>query len=498
MKILVVSSYPPRPCGVGAYTRDQVARLRTEGHEVTVLSPLDGEGEERAAFIGGLAFRRAARLAPGFDRIVVHFQPSLYYAPRRPFSKMITSVSLWWLVGRGPNVELLVHEADPPELWRPDYFILRLAFKRAGRVWFHTEAERAALERDYRVRVRAGVMPHVVAPVSRVRPSKEEARRRLGIDGEGSILVCAGFLQRSKGFDRALEAFAAARRGGGRLFLVGSVREPTTETLDYARGLADRSRELPGVAMIERFVSDEEFDLWVIAADELLLPYRRSWSSGVLARAHALGTPSIVTRVGGLGEQVGPTDVVVDDEVGLIRAVEQALNISASFAPEAVASSSSPVVMPPEGERRRSDWDPELEAPGARKEGRKVLIGLILVSVLLAALAQITLKHGMNQVTSDGTLPLSLGSPLHTFRRVALNLAVVAGLATFVASAAVWLIVLSRVSLSFAYPFASLTYVLILLFDRFVMHERVSGIRYAGVALIVSGILLVSRTHQPS
>jgi drug/metabolite transporter (DMT)-like permease len=83
-----------------------------------------------------------------------------------------------------------------------------------------------------------------------------------------------------------------------------------------------------------------------------------------------------------------------------------------------------------------------------------------------------------------------------TARRVASNAAVVAGLLTFVVSAAVWILVLSRVSLSFAYPFVSLTYVIILLFDGLVLHEQVSSLRWAGVAFIIAGILLVSRTHQ--
>ena len=120
----------------------------------------------------------------------------------------------------------------------------------------------------------------------------------------------------------------------------------------------------------------------------------------------------------------------------------------------------------------------------------------MLISVALAAVAQLTLKHGMNQVTSHGEVPLDLGRPADVLRRVAANLSVWAGLATFVLSAAVWLIVLSKASLSFAYPFASLTYVLILVFDRFVLREPISGLRYGGVALIIAGLLLISRTHQ--
>jgi drug/metabolite transporter (DMT)-like permease len=133
--------------------------------------------------------------------------------------------------------------------------------------------------------------------------------------------------------------------------------------------------------------------------------------------------------------------------------------------------------------------DPEAHHP---KEGSRVmLIGLILLSVALAATAQLTLKHGMNQVTeASGTATLSGGS----LRAVVTNLSVLGGLAIFGLSAVVWLLVLSRASLSFAYPFASLTYVLILLADRFVLHEEIPLLRWAGVFAIMTGIILVAQT----
>ena len=56
---------------------------------------------------------------------------------------------------------------------------------------------------------------------------------------------------------------------------------------------------------------------------------------------------------------------------------------------------------------------------------------------------------------------------------------------------------LSRASLSFAYPFASLTYVLILLADKFILHEEIPPLRWAGVFFIMTGIMLVAQTpHQ--
>jgi drug/metabolite transporter (DMT)-like permease len=140
--------------------------------------------------------------------------------------------------------------------------------------------------------------------------------------------------------------------------------------------------------------------------------------------------------------------------------------------------------------------DPEaheahLEHVERGRKNRTMLIGLILLSVALAALAQITLKHGMNQVAaSTGELHLNAGS----LRDVVTTLAVWAGLFLFGLSAFVWLAVLSRTSLSFAYPFASLSYALILLADRFVLHEQIPPLRWAGVFFIMMGIVLVAQT----
>ena len=128
---------------------------------------------------------------------------------------------------------------------------------------------------------------------------------------------------------------------------------------------------------------------------------------------------------------------------------------------------------------------------GTQKGTSGMLIALILVSVTLAAVAQLTLKAGMNRVTDRiGEVSLS-GEAL---RAIAGTPLVWLGLALFGLSAVVWLGVLSRTSLSFAYPFAALTYVLIVLFDLFILHEDIPAPRWAGVAFIAVGIFFVSRT----
>lgn len=331
MRVLIVSSYPPRPCGIGAYAAAQARGLAEDGHRVTVVSPPDGDGDVRVGFSWGRPFLAAARLGGGYDRIVVHFQPALYAPPRAPLAKIAASLGLLWLCLRRRRTEVLVHEADPPRLWRPDYLLLALAFRAAPALLFHTAREREALERAYRVRVRGRLVRHADGVRLTARLSRAEARRRLGLPPREPILLCAGFLHPDKGFERALEAFS--RAGEGRLYVVGAVRDPTPANRAYAEALRAAAAGTPGVELVERFVSDEEFDAWLAAADALLLPYRRAWSSGALARAQAVGTPAVVSDVGGLAEQASVRDLVVRDDAELAAAVARLVGAGEGVAP---------------------------------------------------------------------------------------------------------------------------------------------------------------------
>jgi drug/metabolite transporter (DMT)-like permease len=128
-----------------------------------------------------------------------------------------------------------------------------------------------------------------------------------------------------------------------------------------------------------------------------------------------------------------------------------------------------------------------------RKGPPTMLIAMILLSVGLAAVAQLALKEGMNQVNAE-LAPAKFSLNGDSLRVVVGQPFVWGGLVLFGFSAIVWLVVLSRASLSFAYPFAALTYVMILLFDHFVLDEPVPALRWAGVGFIATGIILVSRT----
>lgn len=125
-----------------------------------------------------------------------------------------------------------------------------------------------------------------------------------------------------------------------------------------------------------------------------------------------------------------------------------------------------------------------------KKPGINIAIVYILMSVIGGAVGQIILKKGM---TSMGPLTLTAQTLLGTLWRMATNPYVIIGLAIYMAGTVFWLTALSRVELSFAYPFASLSYVLMLAAAWILFKENITVTRLIGTAVIVIGVLLVAR-----
>lgn len=116
------------------------------------------------------------------------------------------------------------------------------------------------------------------------------------------------------------------------------------------------------------------------------------------------------------------------------------------------------------------------------------VIALILFTVTSNAAAQIMLKLGMTQV---GAVSLEQGL-VPTVLRIALQPWVVFGLLTFGISMASHLIVLSRVDLSFAYPFLSIAYIIVAAYSFFFLGENITSPRLIGYGLICLGTLFVA------
>ena len=96
-------------------------------------------------------------------------------------------------------------------------------------------------------------------------------------------------------------------------------------------------------------------------------------------------------------------------------------------------------------------------------------------------------------LTSLGNLDFS-AALVGSFIKIFFSPLVILGISLYFLGVFFWLYALSKVDLSFAYPFVSVSYVLVVLLSWFVLGESISYLRWIGVILICSGVFLISRS----
>jgi drug/metabolite transporter (DMT)-like permease len=138
-------------------------------------------------------------------------------------------------------------------------------------------------------------------------------------------------------------------------------------------------------------------------------------------------------------------------------------------------------------------------APVSPKGGERMLMKglsmntamLILAATVLGIAGQLMLKQGM---TAMGPLSVSFAGVPQIVWRMITSPMVIGGLAIYGFGTFFWLITLSRLELSFVYPFVTLNQVIVFLIAWVVLREQVSPMRALGVAVICVGMLLIART----
>ncbi len=342
MNILVVSTYPPMNCGVGKYAAQQVDGLRKEGHVVDVLSPPEGHGDFPVQLYGRFRPLRLLKYLWAYGDVYIHFTPQFFYESEDRASRFMTSFAfLLVMLLMGRRVSFLIHESSfklgQQARGALRHRIDRWYWRLAHRIIFHSVRERDAFAEFYRLDPRRKafeIWPQHKYLKRLCKLSRAGARGALGIEPDATLLLCLGFIQPHKGFDRAIRAFSQVQGDNTRLRVVGSVRLDWDVAHDYARLLHELAQADPRVEVVQGYVPDEEFDTWVVAADYLLLPYNEIWTSAVAARAAVYDRPMIAADTGGLAEQL-------TEGSALFRSDEELVEILRRIAQERGASSST-------------------------------------------------------------------------------------------------------------------------------------------------------------
>jgi multidrug transporter EmrE-like cation transporter len=117
--------------------------------------------------------------------------------------------------------------------------------------------------------------------------------------------------------------------------------------------------------------------------------------------------------------------------------------------------------------------------------------GFILTGIFLNAVAQLLLKAGTNAVgaihlTADNWLPIGI--------KLATQLPIIGGLGCYVISVLVWIIGLSRVDVTIAYPMLSIGYIVNAVGAWYFLGEAVSAQRLLAIGIIIIGVALLARS----
>lgn len=116
---------------------------------------------------------------------------------------------------------------------------------------------------------------------------------------------------------------------------------------------------------------------------------------------------------------------------------------------------------------------------------------LILFAIMLNAAAQLLLKAGTNSI---GTFAFNTGNILPIGLKLATEPHIIGGLACYVISVVVWIMVLSRVEVGLAYPMVSFGYIITALAAWWLFGEALSMERIIGIGVIIFGVFLITRS----
>jgi multidrug transporter EmrE-like cation transporter len=119
-----------------------------------------------------------------------------------------------------------------------------------------------------------------------------------------------------------------------------------------------------------------------------------------------------------------------------------------------------------------------------------VSFSLILAGVLLNAGAQLLIKAGTNAV---GHFEFSRANILPIGWKFATEPHIIAALTCYVLSVVIWILALSRVQVSIAYPMLSLGYVVNAIAAWFLFNEAFNPAKVAGIGVIILGVIIISR-----
>ena len=297
MKLAILSTYPPRKCGIGLYTRNLVDSLRRKNHDVRVLSFKGYDYEDKGVVPilrnrSLFSYIRAANYLRdnGFRRLLVEYE-DVFYNP------ILFPLLLFILRIYGISVTLEFHTIVPYEDQLKKtiftlYHSIILLF--TDNVIVHTKNAELKLISKTLVRRPVRIIP-IPIPRRKFVP-------RIVKSGK-PLLLSFGFISYDKGIDILIKALGGIK--GVNILIHGSVSPAAMgKQHDYYRKIKKMAAAFSNIRVIDKFISEEEKEKLLSRADLIVLPYRFIEQSAILTEVWAHGKIPVCSDVKAFREEL--------------------------------------------------------------------------------------------------------------------------------------------------------------------------------------------------
>lgn len=224
---------------------------------------------------------------------------------------------------RHTKIVFVCHNVFPHERFPMDRFLTRLVLEQGDHFIVHSKNDGNELvsirpDADFKVAVHPTYNIFKISDLT-----KTEARKRLGLEENTSVLLFFGFIRPYKGLSYLLDAMSLVRKEieDVTLLIVG---EFGPDRMQYEEQM-DSLKIRDCLRLYDGYIPDSEVEKFFAACDLVVLPYISATQSGIVQIAYGFEKPVVATAVGGL------PDVVLDGETGHLAAPEDAASLAAAI-----------------------------------------------------------------------------------------------------------------------------------------------------------------------
>ncbi len=301
MRIGFISSYPPIECGVATYTQYLTEALRKKGIDVYIVCHMGGSGYQvfpsfdyEDGDLAEKAFSTMVRFTPD----IVHVQHEFGLFGKHMGVSVIPLILEFRLIGIPVVTTLHTVYAD---MSKEHEIIIRTILLNSNYVIVHEEYQVENIRRRFSSELanKVRVIPHGAREVEPIL----DAKKLIGLPQDKKVILMIGYIRPSKNFELIIDLFPEILKRYPDALLVIAGKTRGQEYIDYRNMLFQRIAKSPvkeNIIFIRGQLPQHVFDTIVCAADVVVLPYKLTSQSGILAHCLAFGRPIVASNSPGL------------------------------------------------------------------------------------------------------------------------------------------------------------------------------------------------------